>query len=104
MTNIAKEPPWTVGTTLLYTGNSKSGFIDDEGDTVWSHEKGVLYTVVKNYPPLGVDHFKNEETGELITVINHGWSALQSELDPNSKHGKGIDVDSAHDFEVVSSP
>jgi len=93
--------PWKVGTKLRYTGDSISGFPDDRDYPVWSHTKGVIYTVTKVSPTLGTERVLDEETGEYYTNIYHGWNTLQSELDPDLKHGKAIDVDSMHDYEIV---
>jgi len=97
-----QEAPWPVGTKLRYIGDSVSGFPLDNGDTVWSHKKGVIYTVTKIRESLGIDRFTDEQTGEVITTIMHGWSGMQSELDPDYRHGKAIDVDSMNEFEVMN--
>ncbi|MHC4216412.1 MAG: hypothetical protein ACYSWP_23930 [Planctomycetota bacterium] len=96
-----QKAPWPLLTKLKYTGDSVSGFTNDNGDTVWSHEKGVTYTVVKTNPPSGIDVHIDEDTGKKITTIMHGWSTLQSELDPEGWHMKGIDVESMSDYEVI---
>ena len=94
--------PWKVGDRLRYTGGSMSGYNDDDGNTVWSHQHGVIYEVVKTHQPLpGADRCVDPETGEEYLQLYHGWNTLRSELDPDGKHEKGIDVESMHDYELV---
>ena len=96
---VVQNAPWPVGTKLRYTGNSQSGFEDDAGNVVWSHIKGVIYTVVDTFPSSGYD--RDSETGERYPV--HGWSVLHSELDPDGKHGKAIDVDSEQYYQLLEN-
>jgi len=91
--------PWSIGTKLQYQGDSISGFVNEGGDTIW-HKKGIIYTVVDVKSSLGSDRVI-DENGETYTQYYHGWSVLQSELDPDRKHGKGIDVDSMHEYEIL---
>lgn len=98
--DIPQPAPWKVGTKLEYLGDSISGF-QNGTETVWSHKKGVVYTVIKNSPSMGFANVIDEETGETYKQIFHGWSTLQSELDPGLKHGKGIDVDTMNDYKVI---
>lgn len=96
--------PWGPGTVLRFVGGkdgAMSGFTDDNGDTVWSHQHGVIYTVIESHDPYGVDRYRDEETGELVTQLLHGWSALRSELDPGGRHVKVIDAESAGDYEIM---
>ena len=87
-----QPPPWPVGTELIYIGTGLSGFMDEGGAIVCSHTEGVRYTVIEVHPSGGYD--RNDEGPYPV----HGWSVLQSELDPNLKHGKAIDVDDANDY------
>jgi hypothetical protein len=96
-----QAPPWPVGTRLVYIGNSKSGYHDDRGETVWSHCYGVKYTVVATTPAGGIDRYRDEDTGELIHNVNHGWSTLHSELDPDGRHGRAIDVTGMCEYRVI---
>ena len=97
----AQPAPWPVGVRVRYLGDSISGFIDDDGETVWSHTKGIVYEVMDIYPPSGSDICRDPDDGSLYRQLYHGWSCLRSELDPEGKHEKAIDVESIHDFELV---
>lgn len=93
--------PWEIGDRVKYVGDSQSGFIDSNGETVWSHVNGAFYDVIGIRPPNGSDRCVDPDTGEPYIQLHHGWNTLRSPLDPNGKHEKAIDVESMHDFELV---
>lgn len=96
--------PWPAGTRLKYVGDSVSGFTNDAGEAVWCHRHGVLYDVIDvHLPGIGSEKCTDHETGERWVSFPHGWSILQSVLDPDRKHMKGIDVESMHDYELIRS-
>jgi len=101
---IPQEAPWSAGTRLKYIGDHCSGFTDDDGKTIWSHRNGVAYEVVR-VRPAGPNTYRafDYDANENYWCVDHGWSVLRSDLDPDGKHEKAIDIESMHDYELVRS-
>lgn len=94
--------PWPIGTRLQYIGPYISGHTNGDGETVWDHYPGVHYTVIGIHEPGGVDRIYDEEECEWRRVVYHGWSTMQSDLDPECRALKGYDVGDTNQFRVLT--
>lgn len=90
-----QKAPFNVGDRVQYTGDGRSAGMNAAGKWVESHYPGAMYTVIENHPPYG--YFTDEQG----SIPCHGWSALQSDDDPEGCHCKGIDVESVSDWQKV---
>jgi len=93
-----QDAPWKLHAELEYTGDHVSGFYPDHDtskEAIMSHKKGVHYTVMDVRPSTG--SYKRDD--EII--LCHGYSILQSDLDPDGFHRKAIDVTSMEDYKIL---
>ncbi len=92
--------PFPVGTRLRYDGPFTSGFTDKDGKDVWSHTAGVMYTVTSVHR--GYCDWFPDEDGIMRQETIHGCCYIQSDLDPDNRHAKILDVENLHEYTPLS--